>query len=116
MAAALRGQAVGRWVDVAVPEGVFSFSILKRIDIPSQSGHSRIEEAYMGKPKRSSVFALGTIVYSSKNASDLLTACCFQLRRGNDNPYWMDYQECCHSLAILYFLCLHIGSYLSTRG
>ena len=53
---------------------------------------------------------------SSKNSSDQLTACCFQLRRGNDNPYWMDYQECCHSLTILYFLCLRIGSYVSTIG
>ena len=62
------------------------------------------------------IIALVLCHYSSKNSSDQLTACCFQLRRGNDNPYWMDYQECCHSLTILYFLCLRIGSYLSTRG
>src|SRR6266536_2670618 len=40
---------------------IYCFSILKRIDNPSQPGRSRLEELYMGKPKRSSVFALSTI-------------------------------------------------------
>ncbi len=33
---------------------------------------------------------------------------------GNDNPYRMDYWLV--AFPILYFLCLRIGSYLSTRG
>ena len=54
--------------------------------------------------------------YSSKNHSVLWIACCFWLRKGNDNPYRMDYQEYCYSFTILYFLWLPIGSYLSTIG
>ena len=39
---------------------------------------------------------------SSEKESDLLTACFFRLRTENDHPYRMDYQRCCHPLAILY--------------
>src|SRR5712692_8714766 len=39
---------------------------------------------------------------SSKKHSGLLTAYFFQLCTGNDNPYRMDYQGCCHPLTILY--------------
>jgi hypothetical protein len=53
--------------------------------------------------------------YSSENSSDLLIACYSQLRTGNDNPYWIDYQGCEHPLTILYFLDLRLGSYMSTK-
>jgi hypothetical protein len=45
-----------------------------------------------------------------------LTACFLWLREGNDDPPWMDYQQCCHCLTILYFLGLRLGSYVSMIG
>ena len=53
---------------------------------------------------------------SSKNCSVLLIACSFLLRKGNGNPYWLDYHKNCSLLTSLYLLRLRIGGYLSTIG
>jgi hypothetical protein len=64
-----------------------SFSTLKRVDILSQPGRSCLEGLYRGKPKGSSVFALGISVSIGRMGGVMLgrqphrrdAACCVRL-------------------------------------